>query len=175
VKTAWPTWAFQPARPKQGSSPVLHRCAVRRLNPADRRRVAGEGGAREQALEVRVPIWGIGSGGAHCGGLVVVKQVSSGEPVTAGWRRGGERRLGVHRAAVSSGGGRCSDGGARRWPEVALDGRVASPTKGGGQLSASTISCGGRWLSGQLGVVQRRTRAVRGGRRLEQRSAATRE
>jgi hypothetical protein len=92
---------------------------------------------------VRVPIWGIGGGGAHRGGLTAVTQVSSGEPGTAGQRRGGERRLGVRGAVVSSGGGRCGDGGARRWPEVALDGRVASAIEGGGWLSASMIACGG--------------------------------
>jgi hypothetical protein len=69
---AWPTWAFQPAWPKQGSSPVLHRCAARRPNLAEWQRAAGEGGAREQASEVRVLIWGIGSGGAHRGGLAAV-------------------------------------------------------------------------------------------------------
>jgi hypothetical protein len=163
VKTAWPTWAFQPARPKQGSSLALHRRVAHRPNPADWRRVAGEGGAREQAPEVRVPIWGIGGGGAHCGGLAAVKQVGGGEPAMAGRRRGGEHRLGVCGAAVSSGGGRCGEGGACRWPEVALDGRVTSVTEGGGRLGASTVSCGGRWLSGQVGMAQRRTIAVQGG------------
>jgi hypothetical protein len=37
------------------------------------------------------PIWGIGSGVAHRGGLAVPKQVDDGEPVTAGQRRGGGR------------------------------------------------------------------------------------
>jgi hypothetical protein len=87
--------------------------------------VAGEGGAREQAPEVRVPIWGIGDGGAYRGGLAAATQVSGVEPATVGRRRGGERRLRVCGGAVSSGGGRCGDGGARRWPEVALDGRAA--------------------------------------------------
>jgi hypothetical protein len=45
----------------------------------------------------------------------VATQVGTGEPVIAGQRRGGERRLGVCGAAVSSGGGRCSDGEARWW------------------------------------------------------------
>jgi hypothetical protein len=40
--------------------------------------VAEERGAREQALEVRVPIWGIGGKEAHRGGLTVVTQVSGG-------------------------------------------------------------------------------------------------
>jgi hypothetical protein len=159
VKTVWPT------RLKSGSSPVLHRRAAHRPIPADQRRVAGEGGAREQAPEVRVPIWGIGGRGAHHGGLEAATQVGGGEPATAGWRRGGERRLGVHGVAVSSGGGRCGDGGARQWPEVALDGREASATEGGGRLGASTFACSGRWLSGRLGVAQRHMRAVRGGRR----------
>jgi hypothetical protein len=53
--------------------------------------VAGEGGARELALEVRVLIWGIGSGGAHRGGLEVAKQVSGGEEATTS-RRSGHRR-----------------------------------------------------------------------------------
>jgi hypothetical protein len=69
-----------------------------------------EGGARELAPEVRVPIWCIGSGEAHRGGLTAVKQVGSGEPATAGRRRGGGHRLGVRGAAVSSGGARCGDG-----------------------------------------------------------------
>jgi hypothetical protein len=34
--------------------------------------VAGEGGTRELAPEVRVPIWGISGGGAHRGGLAAV-------------------------------------------------------------------------------------------------------
>jgi hypothetical protein len=138
---------------------------ARRLNPADRRQASGEGGAREQAPEVRVPIWGICGGGAHRGGLTAAMQVGRGEPTMAGGRRGGERWLGVHGAVVSSGGGCCGDRGACRWPEVALDGRVASATKGGGRLVASTVACGGWWFSGRLGVAQRRMRAVWGGRR----------
>jgi hypothetical protein len=126
--------------------------------------VAGEGGVRELTPEVRVPIWGIGSGGAHRGGLTVVKQVGGGEPVTTGRRRGGERRHRVRGVAVSSGGGRCVNRGARLWLEVALDGEAASTTEVGGRLGASTVTCCRRWLSGRLGVVQRRTREVRGGR-----------
>jgi hypothetical protein len=72
------------------------------------------------------------------------------------------RRLGARGAAVSSGGGRYGDGGARRWSKVALDGRAASATEGGGRLGASMVACGRRWLSGRLGVVQRHMRAVRG-------------
>jgi hypothetical protein len=64
------------------------------------------------------PDLGIADGGAHRGGLTVAKQIDGGEPATAGRRRGGERRLGVCGAAVSSGGGRCSDRGAHRWAEV---------------------------------------------------------
>jgi hypothetical protein len=70
----------------------------------------------------------------------------------------------VHGAAVSSGGGCCGDGGARRWLEVVLDGRVASETKGGGRLGALTVACSAQWLSGRLGVAQRHTRAVWDGR-----------
>jgi hypothetical protein len=66
---------------------------------------------------------------------------------------------------VSLGGGHCGDGGARQWAEVALDGKAASATEGGDRLAASTVSCGGRWLSGWLGVAQRHTRAVWGGLR----------
>jgi hypothetical protein len=124
---------------------------------------------------VRVPIWSIFGGGAQHGGLAVVMQVSGGEPAMAGWRSSGEHRLVVRRAAVSSGGGHCGDGGAHRWSEVALDRRAASATEGGSQLGASMVACGGRWLSGRLGVAQRHTRAVRGGQRSEQRSAAMRE
>jgi hypothetical protein len=50
--------------------------------------VAGEVGARELALEVRVPIWGIGSREAHRGGLAVVKQVGGGEEMVANQSRG---------------------------------------------------------------------------------------
>jgi hypothetical protein len=115
--------------------------------------VAEEGGARELAPEVRIPIWGIGGGGAHHGGLTAVKQISGGEPAMAGRRSSGERRLGVCGAAVSLGRGHYGDGGARRWPEVALDGKVASATEGGGRPGASTVSYGGRWLSGWLGMA----------------------
>jgi hypothetical protein len=126
--------------------------------------VAEEGGARELALEVRVPIWGIGGGGAHHDGLTVVEQVGGEEPVTASRRRGGERRHRVRGVAVSSGGGRCVNRGARLWPEMALDEEVASTTEVGSRLGASMVTYCRRWLSGQLGVVQRRTREVRGGR-----------
>jgi hypothetical protein len=61
--------------------------------------VAGEGGARELAMEVGVPIWGIGSGGAHRGRLTTAKQVGGGEPATVGRRRGGGRRLMGQRGA----------------------------------------------------------------------------
>jgi hypothetical protein len=127
--------------------------------------VAREGGAWELAPEVRVLIWSIGSGEAHRGGLMAAKQVDGGEPATAGRRRGGGRWLGVRGAAVSSGGGCCGDGGAHRRLEVALDGKAVSATEGGGRLGASIVSYDGRWLSGRLGVAQRRTRMVRGGRR----------
>jgi hypothetical protein len=60
-------------------------------------------------------------------------QVGGGEPARAGRRSGGERRLGVHGAAVSSGRGRCGEGG--------------------GRLGASMVVCGGRWLNGWLGVA----------------------
>jgi hypothetical protein len=62
----------------------------------------------------------------------------------AGRRRGGGRRLGVHGAAVSSIGGRCGDGGARRWPKVALDGIAASANEGRGRLCASMGPSGGQ-------------------------------
>jgi hypothetical protein len=125
--------------------------------------VAGGGGARELGPEVRITIWGIGGRGAHRGGLTAVKQVGGGEPVMVGQRRGGGRRLEVHGAAVSSGGGRCGDGEARRWLEVALDGKAASATEGSSWLVALTVPYGGWWLSGRLGVARRRPRAVRGG------------
>jgi hypothetical protein len=66
-----------------------------------------------------------------------VKQVGDAEPAMAGQRRGGGRQLGVRGAAVSSGGGRCGDGGAHRWSVVALDGKAASANEGGGWLGAS--------------------------------------
>jgi hypothetical protein len=154
---AWPAW------PKQGGSPIPHRRAAHRPISTDRRRVAGGGGARELTPQVKVPIWGIGGGGAHRGGLTVVRQVSGGSLATAGRRRGGGRRLTVRGVTVSSGGGRCGDGGAHWWSEVAVDGKAALATEGGSRLGASTVSCGGRWLSGRLGVAQRRLRAVRGG------------
>jgi hypothetical protein len=66
---------------------------------------------------------------------------------------------------VSSGGGRCGDRGAHRWSEVALDRKAASASEGDGRLGASTVPCGGRWLSDRLGVAQKRTRAMCGGQR----------
>jgi hypothetical protein len=82
-----------------------------------------------------------------------VKQVSGGEPATVGRRRGGGHWLGVRGVAVSSGRGRCGDGGARRWPEVVLDRKVASANEGGGRLGASTVPCRGWWLGGRLGMA----------------------
>jgi hypothetical protein len=152
IKVAWPTWAFRPGT-KQGSPPFPHRRVACRPNPVDRRRVAGEGGDRELAPEVRILIWCICSGGSHRGRLAAAKQVSAGEPVTAGRRRGGGRLLRVHGAAVSSGGGRCGDGGALRWPEVVLNGKAASTTETDGRLGAPTVPCGGQWLSGRLGMA----------------------
>jgi hypothetical protein len=83
----------------------------------------------------------------------VAKQVSGGDLAMAGRRRGGWHRLGVRGAAVGSGGGRCSDGGACRWPKVALDEEVTSTNEGGGRLGASMVPSCGRWLSGRLGVA----------------------
>jgi hypothetical protein len=77
----------------------------------------------ELAPEVRVPIWGIGGGGAHRGGLTVAKQIGGGELAMAGWRRGGGQQLRVRGAAVSLGGGHCGEGGAHRWPEWCSTGR----------------------------------------------------
>jgi hypothetical protein len=108
VKVVWPTWAFWPEA-KQGNPPVPHQRAACRLNPADRQRVAGGGGAKDLSLEMGVPIWGIGSEGAHRGGLAAAKQVSGWELATAGRRRGGGRRLMGRRAAQCQGGG---DGGS---------------------------------------------------------------
>jgi hypothetical protein len=94
------------------------------------------------------PIWGIGSGGAHRGGLTEVKQVGGWEPVTTGWRRDGGCWLRVRGAAVCSGGGHCGDGGARRWPEVALNGKAASAGEvEGGWPDALMIPYGGRRLN----------------------------
>jgi hypothetical protein len=62
------------------------------------------------------------SRGAHHGRLAAVKQVDGGESATVDQRRAGGRQLRVRGSAVSSGGGRYGDGGARRWPEVTLDG-----------------------------------------------------
>jgi hypothetical protein len=64
-----------------GELPIPHQLATRRPNLADQRRVAREGGARELAPEVRVPIWGTGSGGAHRGGLVENWRWQAGEEV----------------------------------------------------------------------------------------------
>jgi hypothetical protein len=98
----------------------------------------------------------------------MVKQVGGREPAMAGPRRGrgGGHRLGVRGAVVSSGEGHGGGGGARRWSEVALDGKAASANEGGGWLSASMGPCGGQWLSGRLGVAQRCMRALRSGQRL---------
>jgi hypothetical protein len=94
---------------------------------------------------------------------VAAKQVSGGEPATAGRRRGGGRLLRVHGAVVSSGGGRCSDGGALRWPEVVLNGKAALATEGGGRLGAPTVPCEEQWLSDRLGVAQRCTKVHESG------------
>jgi hypothetical protein len=138
--------------------------------------VAGDGGARELALEMRVLIWGIGSGGAHRGRLTAAKQVGGGKPATAGRRRGGGHRLEVHGATVSSIGGHCGGGGACRWPKAALDGKVDSTgEEEGGRLDASTIPYEGRCLRVMVGLAW--LRGARGRcsvvsvRRLEQRSA----
>jgi hypothetical protein len=136
-----------------------------RGSPADFGRPAASGRGRScqgASPGGKDPDLGIGCGEAHRGGLATMMQLGGGELARAGRRSGGERRLGVHGAAVSSSRGRCGDGGARRWLEVALDGRVASTTEGGGRLGASMVACGGRWLSGWLGVAQRHTRAVWG-------------
>jgi hypothetical protein len=106
--------------------------------------VVGEGGAREVAEEVRVPIWGIGSGGAHRGELAVAKQVGGGEPTTAGQRRGGGHWLRVRGAAVSSSKGCCSGGRARHWPEEGGAGGVLTAEEGSRrQLRRATQRCGG--------------------------------
>jgi hypothetical protein len=102
---------------------------------------------------------------AHRGGLTTAKQVGDAEPAMAGRRKGGGRRLRVRGAAVSSGRGRCGDRGARRWSVVALNGKAASANEGGGWLGASTVPCGGWWLSDRLGVAQRCMRVVRGDQR----------
>jgi hypothetical protein len=54
----------------------------------DRRRAAGEGGARELALEVSVPIWGIGNRGLTVAGslwqgrlVVGIRRRQAGEEV----------------------------------------------------------------------------------------------
>jgi hypothetical protein len=122
--------------------------------------VGGKGGARELVPEVRVPIWGIGGGGAHRGGLIAAKQIGGGELATAGQRRGGERRLRVCGAAVSSGGGRCGDGGARRWR---LTGRWSpQPKEAAGSVLRRFLTADGgstvglAWLRGareRCGVV----------------------
>jgi hypothetical protein len=70
-----------PARDKTGERPIP---PLAHGSPADRRRVAGEGAARELAPKVRVPIWCIGSRGAHRGRLAVAKQIGDGEPATVG-------------------------------------------------------------------------------------------
>jgi hypothetical protein len=108
----------------------------------------------------------------------MVTQVDGGEPATAGGRSGGERRLEVRGAAVSSGGGHYGDGGARRWPEVALDGMVASATEGGGRLNASTdclrqtVAQRSAWRGAEAHEGGARWSALRC---LEEWSAATRE
>jgi hypothetical protein len=164
MKADWPTWAFWLGM-KQGSSthsPPARGSLAESGRPAAsgwvrRRQGASHGGEG--------PDLGIGSGGAHRGGLAMVKQVGGGEPATAGQRRCGGRRLRVRGAVVSLGGGCCCDGGARRWSKVVLYGRATSENEGGGQLGASTVLCSGRWLRGRLGVAQRRTRVVHGGQR----------
>jgi hypothetical protein len=125
----------------------------------------------EQALEVRTPIWGIGGGGAHHGGLAAAMQVGSGEPATAGRKRGGEHRLGVHGAAVSSGGGHCGDGGAHRWPEVALDGKAVA----GSVLRRFLAADGGSAACSRGSEAHESGAGWLALRRLEQRSTTMRE
>jgi hypothetical protein len=125
--------------------------------------VAEEGGVRDLALEVRVLIWGKGGRGAHWGGLAVVKLVGGREPAMAGRRRGGECWLRVRRAAVSSGGCRCGDGGARRWSEVRSTGRQPrQPKEAAGSVLRRFLAADGgsaaslAWLGGtreRCGVV----------------------
>jgi hypothetical protein len=96
--------------------------------------VAGEGAARELALEVRVPIWGIGGGGAHHGGggLMVVKQVGGGEETVASQSRGhrqGSRGWGGSTRRRSAWGGVEMVGG---WLERAVRGGSIQPKRNGG-------------------------------------------
>jgi hypothetical protein len=95
--------------------------------------VAGEGAARELALEVRVPIWGIGGGGAHGGGgLTVVKQVGGGEETVASQSRGhrqGSRGWGGSTRRRSAWGGVEMVGG---WLERAVRGGSIQPKRNGG-------------------------------------------
>jgi hypothetical protein len=95
--------------------------------------------------------WGRRCQGASPGG---------GEPATAGRRRGGELQLRVHGAAVSSGGGRCGDGGARRWP--ATGGRPQQPKEAAGSVLRQLLAADGgssaglawrRGTRGRCGVV----------------------
>jgi hypothetical protein len=150
---SWPSPQGLSARGRSRGVPIPHRRVARQPNPEDRRQVAGEGSAKEVALEMMVPIWGIGDGGAHRGELVAAKQVSGGEPVMAGRRRGGGRWLGVRGAAVSSSGGRCGGRRARWWPEEAGAGEVLTAEEGSRRrLRWSTWRCGGltcRWRHAQ--------------------------
>jgi hypothetical protein len=116
---------------KHGSS--LHSSPAH-ASPADRRRVAGEGGARELALEVRVQIWGIGSGGAHRGGLAAVKQVGGGEEMAASRSRG-------HWRDPSGGGGSTRRCGA--WGGVEMVGGGLEQAICGGSVRLERNDSGG--------------------------------
>jgi hypothetical protein len=72
------------ARGKTGESP--HSPPVRgSLAESGRPTASGRGRRCQGASPVGgVPIWGIGSGGAHRGGLAVVRQVGGGEAVMVG-------------------------------------------------------------------------------------------
>jgi hypothetical protein len=94
--------------------------------------VAGEGGARELALELRVSIWGIGGRGAHRGGLTVAQQVDGGEETAASRSRG-------HRWGPSGWGGCTQRRGAWGGVEMvggglqrAVHGGLVRPERNGG-------------------------------------------
>jgi hypothetical protein len=126
MKMVWPTWAFRPARLKQGRH--CHGAGRRLRQPipvSQRPRVGGEEGEehhRTRGTQIR----GVGKVGAHRERSSTVTHSSGGQSTTIGRRGGGGRWLGGRGVAVSSNVGRGGEGipGERsEWPvcAVALD------------------------------------------------------
>jgi hypothetical protein len=78
---------------------------------------AGGEGGEEHHRSGGTRIRGVGKVGAHRERSSTVTQSSGGDLMMIGRRGGGGRRLGGHGVAVSSSGGRGSEGGPGEWSE----------------------------------------------------------